>query len=305
MGPPDYTKLPKFDDLPPVKGMPQGCAWGIFDKDGKKDHLGCLNLLTPAVVKAAFKEAQDGESVSLNWPINAIHKPGFGRAGLTHKVIAFHTDTDIGGHGFDDEVSFNTQCSSQWDSLVHFSHQPTGKAYNGVEAKREDLQQFNTPFEKDRGFPTLNHWHDRGGLVGRGVLIDYAAYADAHGIKYSPFETHKIYVKDIEAVAKWEGVEFKHGDIIIVRSGFTRGLEQARTEEKQAEAMGGHRAVGVFGSIETAKWFWDHHFAGVAGDTIAFENLPPTKEDGTEGVLSDLGEYRRHHNRLLYFLPEC
>lgn len=73
----DYSNLPDFDSLPKVKDMPQGCAWGLFDKDGKKDHLGCVNLLTPEVVKAAYKEAKDGVSVSLNWPIGAINKPGF------------------------------------------------------------------------------------------------------------------------------------------------------------------------------------------------------------------------------------
>lgn len=58
-------QLPQFDDLPPVEGMPQGCAWGIFDKDGEKDVLGTLNLLTPAVVAAACTEARDGVSISL------------------------------------------------------------------------------------------------------------------------------------------------------------------------------------------------------------------------------------------------
>lgn len=79
----DYSNLPDFDSLPKVKDMPQGCAWGLFDKDGKKDHLGCVNLLTPAVVKAAYKEAKDGVSVSLNWPIGAIQKPGFMRVSLS------------------------------------------------------------------------------------------------------------------------------------------------------------------------------------------------------------------------------
>lgn len=32
--------LPKFEDLPPVAGQPQGCLWGFFDKPGKKDELG-------------------------------------------------------------------------------------------------------------------------------------------------------------------------------------------------------------------------------------------------------------------------
>jgi hypothetical protein len=58
-------KIPSFDELPKVEGMPQGCAWGIFDKNGKKDHLGTLNLLTQDVVKAAVSEVKEGISVSL------------------------------------------------------------------------------------------------------------------------------------------------------------------------------------------------------------------------------------------------
>ena len=61
------SSLPAFDDLPEVLGMPQGCAWGVFDKDGKKDIFGTLNLLTPEVVKSAYAEAKDGISVSLKY----------------------------------------------------------------------------------------------------------------------------------------------------------------------------------------------------------------------------------------------
>lgn len=61
----DASPLPDFDSLPKVEGMPQGCAWGVFDKEGKKDLLGTLNLLTPEVVKAACTEARDGVSISL------------------------------------------------------------------------------------------------------------------------------------------------------------------------------------------------------------------------------------------------
>jgi hypothetical protein len=60
-------RLPDFDRLPKVKGMPQGCAWGVFDKDGKKDVLGTINLLTPDVVKAAVAEVKEGVSVSLKY----------------------------------------------------------------------------------------------------------------------------------------------------------------------------------------------------------------------------------------------
>jgi hypothetical protein len=60
-------ELPDFENLPRVEGMPQGCAWGIFDNNGKKDIFGTLNLLTPAVVREAVAEVQDGVSVSLKY----------------------------------------------------------------------------------------------------------------------------------------------------------------------------------------------------------------------------------------------
>jgi hypothetical protein len=60
-------KLPDFDELPKVEGMPQGCAWGVFDKNGKKDVIGTINLLTPDVVKAAATEVKEGVSVSLKY----------------------------------------------------------------------------------------------------------------------------------------------------------------------------------------------------------------------------------------------
>lgn len=64
------TTIPDFDDLPKVEGMPQGCAWGVFDKAGKKDLLGTLNLLTPAVVAAAATEVKDGISISLKYGLS-------------------------------------------------------------------------------------------------------------------------------------------------------------------------------------------------------------------------------------------
>lgn len=286
----DYSNLPDFDSLPKVKDMPQGCVWGLFDKDGKKDHLGCLNLLSTKVVQEAFKEARDGVSISLNWPIGAIKKPGFLRKGLEHKIISFkESPFDI--HCYDDELEFNTQCSSQWDSLVHFAHQPTGLNYNGAKPSKSDLVQAFGQVDVDKTLPTLNHWHDRGGLVGRGVLLDYRAYAEAKGIKYDCFSAHAISVQDLEAVAEHQGTKFKHGDIVIVRSGFTEDLGVASAEE-QEQMLGTHKAVGVKGNLESAKWFWNHHFAAVAGDAIAFEVLPPTIEDegNREGTIGELGK---------------
>lgn len=57
--------LPDFKDLPSVKDMPHGCAWGLFDKNGIRDEVGTLNLLTPETVVKAREEIKTGKSVVL------------------------------------------------------------------------------------------------------------------------------------------------------------------------------------------------------------------------------------------------
>lgn len=78
-------KLPDFDELPAVEGMPQGCAWGVFDADGKKDVFGTINLLTPDVVTAAASEVVEGISVSLKYVFSVLW---FGVTSLTRRVLA-------------------------------------------------------------------------------------------------------------------------------------------------------------------------------------------------------------------------
>ncbi|EXJ56259.1 uncharacterized protein A1O5_12715 [Cladophialophora psammophila CBS 110553] len=276
------STIPDFDSLPKVKGMPQGCAWGVFDKDGKKDHLGTLNLITPDVVQEAVKEVRDGVSISLNWSLGAIAEAGFGRRALKHNVIDM-SEGALRTVAFDDEVSFNTQCSSQWDSLVHVAHQPTGLHYNGTRPRKDDLVQPYGKVDVDKALPTLNHWHERGCMVGRGVLLDYREYAREHGIKYDCFDAHAISVQDLEAVAKYQCTTFKHGDILLIRTGYTEELD-GLDAQGQARLLGTHKAVGVKGNRESARWIWNHHFAAVAGDQVAFEVIPPTIEEDNNRV---------------------
>ncbi|OKP14064.1 hypothetical protein PENSUB_333 [Penicillium subrubescens] len=217
-------QLPTFDELPPVEGMPQGCAWGIFDKDGRNDIFGTLNLLTPEVVKAATAEVRKGISVSLNWSLESIKNPEFFRKSLSHKVM-----------------------------------------------KLEDGE---------------TEWHDRGCIVGRGVLIDYKSYADHKGIQYSPFSSHRITPSDIETVAAYQGTKFQPGDILIIRFGVTEVLGKLNAEE-QAAAMSTHHACGLEGTEEMARWIWNNHFAAVASDNVAVEAMPPML-DGKEQPLTQL-----------------
>lgn len=183
----------------------------------------------------------------------------------------------------------------------------------------EQLKQDFGEHDKEQAIPTLNRkryyrtsktafradtcldWHERGGLVGRGVLLDYKAYADEKGVQYSPFEAHAITIKDLEAVAEHQGTTFKQGDILIVRSGFTGALTSMSADE-QEKALGTHKTVGVEGTEEAAKWIWNKRFSAVAGDAIAFEVIPPVakkgfikegkeRKDGEQGDVGDLGMY--------------
>lgn len=110
------SNLPDFKDMPAVPGMPHGCAWGLFDKKGKKDEFGTLNLLTPDVVTAARLEIQEGVSVAINWSQDNCKVPHSGRIRPEHRIVRL---PDWTGH--DDEVTMNTQSGSQWDGFRRYN----------------------------------------------------------------------------------------------------------------------------------------------------------------------------------------
>ncbi|TVY42452.1 hypothetical protein LSUB1_G001739 [Lachnellula subtilissima] len=257
--------LPNFKDMPAVKGMPHGTAWGLWDKNGERDNCGSLNLLTPENTIEAQKEIKSGKGVALNWNLEHVHQPGFQRETPKH---TFKDLKPLGFVAFDDLIHINTQSGSQWDGLRHWGHQDTGLYYNG-------LQHDEIPLPENAEKNGIHHFTRRGGIVGRGVLIDYVEYAARHNISYSVTTRHEISVEDLETAAREQGVEFKPADILIVRSGWVKWYEQADAQVRVKGARDGHEHVGVAGNEETVEWLWNHHFAAVAGDAIAFEAWPP------------------------------
>lgn len=218
--------------------------------------------------------------------MNKLNYPG--RKATEHKIISMaDTMADFSNgklKSWDDELEFNTQASSQWDSLCHFQHQPSGLAYNGFDPNVEKLSAETT---ESNDMPTLDHWHTRGCIVGRGVFLDYKAYAEDNGIEFHPFDGVRIKVEDLEACAKSQGVEFRPGDILIVRTGATEAIDGMQPYDlgKMAQAL----LSGVHGTEETARWLWNKRFAAVASDSTSFEAFPPLKPDGSPGGIQDLG----------------
>lgn len=194
-----------------------------------------------------------------------VHQPGFSREKLTHTLKDLHP---LGFFAWDDLIHVNTQAGSQWDGFRHWGHQETGLYYNNL-----PHAAIAEPAHIDDN--SQHHWSERGGIVARGVLIDYAAYAERHGIEYKATERHEISVQVIEEVAREQGVEFKPCDVLIIRSGWVKWYESANEQEQIKGAKEGHEFVGMAGNEESVEWLWNHHFAAVAGDAIAFEAWPP------------------------------
>jgi hypothetical protein len=111
-----HPPLPPASTRPHDPPGPPGNAWGHF---GAKDSLGMLNLLTPSVVARAAQEIKTGVRISLDWPLNKPLYPSYGRPAFSHEVINRARGEELRVVN-DDHVSFNTQCSSQWDGFRHF-----------------------------------------------------------------------------------------------------------------------------------------------------------------------------------------
>lgn len=118
-------------------------------------------------------------------------------------------------------------------------------------------------------------WVENGGVVGRGVLLDYKGWAESQGLKPALLETTEITVEQLNAIAAAQGVRFQPGDILFVHSGFVKALEALQGEDaKNYAANPPPTAIGVKSGEEMVKWIWEKQFAAVAGDMLAFEALP-------------------------------
>ncbi|OAL44233.1 hypothetical protein IQ07DRAFT_663589, partial [Pyrenochaeta sp. DS3sAY3a] len=239
--------FPSYKDMPSVPNMPPGCAWGLFDKNGEKDQLGTLNWLTSRKIQEAGKELKVGVSVSLNWALECIHDPGHDRKAIVHNILDL---SHLGLTGHDDEIYINTQTSSQWDSLRHWAWQETGQYYNGL-----THAEISGPERNDRN--GIQTWLQRGGIVGRGVLLDYASWAEKKGIEFRADTKHGFTHVDLEKVAAEQDLELKPADILIVRTGWIKWYNGASAEDRHKSGHVDHTYCGFNGTPESIQWLWN------------------------------------------------
>lgn len=139
--------------------------------------------------------------------------------------------------------------------------------------------RIKAPGKKKKGIDNpQTEWHKHGCVAGRSVLIDYSSWAERNGISYSPMEKNCISVQDLEHIAQEQGITFKPGDILLVRSGMVKWYNTQTPKVRNEATHNGHAFTGVEGSPETIEWLWNHHFAAIVGDAIGFEAWPANPE---------------------------
>jgi len=119
-------------------------------------------------------------------------------------------------------------------------------------------------------------WVENGGIVGRGVLLDWATWARSQDRDPDLLDTTLITVSDLEAVAAAQKVQFRPGDILFIRSGFVDKLASLELHEVEAymtqEPM--PPIMGLEAGEPMLRWLWDHELSAIAGDMLALESQP-------------------------------
>jgi hypothetical protein len=107
--------------------------------------------------------------------------------------------------------------------------------------------------------------------------LDYATWSEEKGIKLTPFEPTQIPLAHLQDLIKDRNINFRFGDILLIRSGFTAAYNALSEDEKRAIP---ERPSADFSGIEsselTLRFLWENQFAAVAGDAPSFERGPIT-----------------------------
>lgn len=190
------------------------------------------------------------------------------------KHIAFDTTTCPNPNFVTDTL--NTQSGTQWDGFRHFSHRAAGQFYNGTTSADIAGAAANSKASIEH---ISNH-----GIAGRGVLLDYASYAEANGIEYDAFTRFELSLDSLFACARAQGInplpqarggDIRPGDMLFIRIGWTKRYHELSPAEREDAALRKNQEwAGVSQAQDMLEWLHDAYFATVAGDMPAFEAWP-------------------------------
>jgi kynurenine formamidase len=168
--------------------------WGRWGKD---DEIGTLNLITPAKRKEAAALVKEGVSVSLAVDANTVKAIDNDDP---YEVVMLRTGSDR------ISVAHHSVAHTHVDSLAHH-FDVAGAGYNGYKPDEALVMKL--------GHPKNSIYNLKNGVFTRGILLDIPRLK---GLPYLEPGT-PIYVEDLEAAEKMEGVKVQPGDALFIRTG--------------------------------------------------------------------------------------
>ncbi|KAJ4138552.1 hypothetical protein NW768_002395 [Fusarium equiseti] len=260
-----FQDHPDFDELPLDKIGPRGNAWGRWGPD---DQLGTLNYLNDEVVsQAATENIKTGTRLSLNWSMTGASNPKFARKNLELKLI----NKAPLKHAHDDEWSFNSQCSSQWDGFRHYAYQEEALYYMG--RKAEEFAASDHP-------NSIHHVSEKG-IAGRAVFIDWYSWALNESIQIDGMTSHEIPFDQIIKTLEYQKMSLESlraGDIIVIRFGYLAQYETMDTTKREHlnELYKTQKPdnIGLKPSKQLLKFLWNTKIAAICGDARSLEVWP-------------------------------
>jgi kynurenine formamidase len=186
-------------------------SWGRW---GERDERGALNHLRPEQVVAASRLVRDGTTVTLSLPVNT-------KAADDNPEPALHYMTTTRDEGDDQAgklefakdfvgADYHHDGHTHIDALCHVIYE--GSLYNGIPAGAVTGESGAAD-----SIEVLAN-----GLVGRGVLLDIPRL---RGVPWLEPGEH-VFRDELEAAEREQGVTVGEGDMLLVRTGHTRRLNE-------------------------------------------------------------------------------
>ena len=244
-----------FDQL-----MKQVSNWNRWGKD---DQVGAVNLITPAKRKQAVTLVKEGASFSMARTAE-LEKAVDNPQPIVRKMARVgvgQSKTGTGGTADSFFISYHGYVHTHMDTLCHFLY--NGQMYNGY--PQEEVTEDGAAKNSIINF--------KNGIITRGILMDIARLK---GVDYLEPGT-RIYPEDLDAWEQKARIKVGPGDVVFVRTG-----RWARRDAKGPWPIRDGLA-GLY--ITCAKWLHSRDVAILGGDG-AQDVLP----SGIEGISQPIHE---------------
>jgi kynurenine formamidase len=214
-----------------------------WNRWGKDDERGTVNLMTDETRKRALATVKEGVTVSLSRDADAVKSADNGTP-LGLSMVATAADPDP----FAMEtltITFHGAAYTHMDALSHMYYK--GRTYNGVPKER---------VVSKAGAEVLTVTAFKRGFIGRGVLMDIPR------LKGAPYLEPRTAITpaDLDAWEKQAGLKVGSGDIVFFRTGRWARRAKVGPWDIGSESAGLHPSVARWlKARDVAIVGWDGH----------------------------------------------